>query len=48
MSPNRFLRLRAYEVLIFVVAFLLLALCLAAAPLLSDGKGGGPPLRALR
>jgi len=32
---DRFLRLHSFELLIFVIMFVLLALCLAAAPLIA-------------
>ena len=35
-AVSRALRLHAFELLIFAILFVLLALCLAAAPLISD------------
>ena len=40
---SRSLRLHAFELLIFVIMFVLLALCLAAAPLISDDVAAGAP-----
>jgi len=39
---DRFLRLHAFELLIFVVLFILLALCLAVAPLITNDPEAGP------
>jgi hypothetical protein len=39
---DRFLRLHAFELLIFVVLFTLLALCLAVAPLITNDVSAGP------
>lgn len=48
-STSRFLRLHAFELLIFVIMFILLAMCLATAPLITEedavqpgGKPGAP------
>jgi len=46
--PSRFLRLRAFELLIFVVVAILFAMCLCAAPLVADPHGpSGPNTRGL-
>lgn len=41
---SRFLRLHAFEILIFVIMAVLFALCLAAAPFVV--RGGDPPAAA--
>jgi hypothetical protein len=45
-AGDRFLRLHAFEFLIFAVLFVLLALALASAPLLGPGPGPALPPRA--
>jgi hypothetical protein len=49
---DRFLRLHAFELLIFVVLFILLALCLAVAPLITNdasaGSSSGSPPSGVR
>lgn len=41
-AVSRFLRLHSFELLIFVIMFILLALCLAVAPLISDDVAAPP------
>jgi len=43
---GRFLRLHAFELLIFGIMFILLAICLAAAPLVTETGGDSGALRA--
>ena len=44
-TVDRFLRLHSFELLIFVIMFVLLALCLATAPLISVAAVPAPEAR---